>query len=114
METVNVLEAQNRLSELISRVIAGERIVIQSPTQSAVALISTAELEQLEQPNARASRLARALGQAPQLLADIEIGVVHPVMAAFGLWQEEAELDAMLEDVYSNRDQQPPRPELVV
>jgi prevent-host-death family protein len=48
METIKVAEAKSRFSELISRVVAGERFIIQRRERPIAALIGMAELERIE------------------------------------------------------------------
>ncbi len=40
---------------------------------------------------------------------EIEGGEVHPAMAAFGLWREEADLAGLADEIRANRDRQPRR-----
>lgn len=110
METINVAEAKSRFSELLSRVRAGERFLIQRRESPIAVLIGAAELELLERASRVSRRLAAALGQDQTLLEAIERGTVHPAMAAFGLWRNEPAFDDLAEQIVANRAQQPPRP----
>lgn len=49
---------------------------------------------------------ALALGQDPELLRQIEARLVHPAMAAFGLWRAEDELTALADEIEANRERQ--------
>lgn len=109
METINVAEAKSHLSELLSRVSAGERFLIQRRERPVAVLIGTDELERLERISRVARRLAAALGQDEALLAAIERGEVHPAMAAFGLWRADPDLDDLTQRIATNRAEQPPR-----
>ncbi len=110
METVNVADAKNRLSELLSRVTAGERILIQRRERPVAVLIGADELHQLERNARVARRLAAVLGQDEQLLDAIEQGEVHPAMAAFGLWRDDAATDDLAAQIAADRASQPDRP----
>lgn len=114
METVNVADAKSRLSELLSRVHAGERFLIQRRERPVAVLINTDELERLDRNARVAYRLAAALGQDEALLAAIECGAIHPAMAAFGLWRADSETTDLVERLAANRANQPTRvvPEL--
>ncbi len=109
MENINVVEAKSRFSELISRAASGERIVIQRRDRPVAILISPADLERLDRATQTARRLAMALGQDAALLAEIERREAHPAMAGFGLWADEPELDALVENIYQARQQAPRR-----
>jgi prevent-host-death family protein len=93
METINISEAKSRFSEFLSRAASGERFVILRRARPLAAIISAGELERLERAAEITRRLARSLGQSPDLLEGIETGRVHPAMAAFGLWKDEADLE---------------------
>ena len=110
MEKINVAEAKSRLSELLSRVRAGERFLIQRRESPIAVLIVADELERLERTSRISRRLAAALGQDETLLNEIERGVVHPAMAAFGLWHDDSTFDDLAERIAANRANQPPRP----
>ena len=112
METINVAEAKSRLSELLSRVTAGERFLIQRRERPVAVLIGADELERLERSSRVARRLAAALGQDEALLEQIERGEVHPAMAAFGLWRDDPDLDDLADRIAANRASQvgPPGP----
>lgn len=109
METINVADAKSRLSELLSRVRAGERFLIQRRESPMAVLIGADEWERLERTSQVSRRLAAALGQDERLLEEIERGSVHPAMAAFGLWRDDPAFDDLTERVASNRANQPPR-----
>src|SRR3712207_6422429 len=113
METINVAQAKSRLSELLSRVGAGERFLIQRRERPVAVLIGTDELAQLERASRLGRRLAAALGQDPALLDAIERGEVHPAMAAFGLWRDDPSLDDLTERIMAERASQPSRPAFV-
>ncbi len=110
METINVADAKSHLSELLSRVSAGERFLIQRRERPVAVLIGTDELERLERTSRVGRRLAAALGQDEALLAAIERGEVHPAMAAFGLWRDDPDLADLTERIATNRADQSPRP----
>ena len=110
METINVADAKSHLSELLSRVSAGERFLIQRRERPVAVLIGTDELERLERTSRVARRLAAALGQDEALLVAIERGEVHPAMAAFGLWRDDPDLDDLTQRITANRAGQPSRP----
>jgi prevent-host-death family protein len=110
METINVAEAKSRFSELISRAAAGESFIIQRRERPVAALIGAAELERLERTSRAARKLALALGQEETLLERIERREIHPVMAAFGLWQDEPDLAALAEEIAAERLHPPLRP----
>jgi hypothetical protein len=57
-------------------------------------------------------RLARALGQSEDMLRQIEEGNAHPIMAAYGLWLDDAEGGAMAETITRGRKRLCPRPEV--
>lgn len=110
LETINVAEAKSRLSELLSRVLAGERFTIQRRERPVAVLIGAAELQRIERVSQLSGRLAALLGQDADLLTAIERGEVHPAMAAFGLWRNDPELDDLAERIAANREGQAPRP----
>lgn len=111
VETINVADAEGRLSELLSRVTAGERFLIQRRERPVAVLIAADELERLERNARVARRLAAALGQDEQLLEAIEQGAVHPAMAAFGLWHDDSDTADLAERLAANRASQPTRPD---
>ena len=86
METTNVVDAKSHLSELLSRVSAGERFVIQRRERPVAVLIGTDDLERLERTSRVARRLAAAVGQDEALLAAIERGEVPPAMVTLGVF----------------------------
>jgi hypothetical protein len=59
-----------------------------------------------------AHRLALALGQDAALLRQVEAEEVHPAMAAYGLWRDEPELSALVDEIAANRQGQVSRPEI--
>jgi prevent-host-death family protein len=110
MEGINIAEAKSRFSELVSRAASGERFLIRRRERPLAVLIGAAELENLERGSQAAHRLALAFGQSAELMGQIEAGEVHPAMAAFGLWRDEADLEALTDEVYANRRRQASRP----
>ncbi|MBN2548822.1 MAG: type II toxin-antitoxin system Phd/YefM family antitoxin [Anaerolineales bacterium] len=112
MEAINMAEAKSRFSELVSRAASGERILVRRRERTVAVLISPAELERLERAAQAAHRLAEALGQDEALLARIERGEVHPVMAAFGLWRDDPTLNELVGEVYHSRQNSPQRPDV--
>jgi prevent-host-death family protein len=90
MEKINVVEARSRFSELLSRAAAGERFLIQRRERAVAVLLSHEELSRLEQKAHMAHHLALSLGQDEVLLKEVENQTLHPAMAAFGLWRDEA------------------------
>jgi prevent-host-death family protein len=106
MESINMAEAKSRFSELISRVAAGERFLIRRRQRPMAVLISSTELERLERTSDAAQRLALALGQDAELMRQVEAEEIHPAMAAFGLWQDQADLEGLAQEIYSNRERQ--------
>lgn len=112
MTAISMAEAKSRLSEVVSRAAAGERILVQRRTRPAAVLISPQELERLDRASKAALRLAAALGQDEERLERIEAGLEHPAMAAFGLWQDEPEFDDLTERLRAERDRQAQRPEI--
>lgn len=112
METINVAEAKSRFSELISRAASGERFIIQRRERPVAALIGTVDLENLERTSQVARRLALALGQEQAILEKVERRELHPAMAAFGLWREEADLADLADEIGRARLEPPARPEI--
>ncbi len=112
MTAIPVTEAKSRFSEFLSRTISGERFVIERRGRPVAALISQAELIQLERMATCALQLAQALGQDETLLNQIAAGELHPVMAAFGLWKDDDFLDDLQRDIYKNREQSSTREEI--
>jgi len=55
-----------------------------------------------------------ALEQNQRLLQQIRSGELHPIMAAFGLWRDEAELASLGEEITENRQNQPVRPTIEI
>ena len=110
MEKINVADAKSRFSELISRAATGERFIIQRRERPVAALIGAGELEGLERLSRAARRLAQVLGQSEALLERIERHEIHPAMAAFGLWRDETDLAAMVDEIAIERAQPRTRP----
>ena len=106
MESINMGEAKSRFSELISRVAAGERFLIRRRQRPMAVLISSTELERLERTSDVAQRLALALGQDAELMRQVKAEEIHPAMTAFGLWRDEADLEALAREIYANRERQ--------
>ena len=112
MENISMSEAKSRFSEYLSRAASGERFVVLRRQRPLAAIIGAGELARLERSAEITRRLAQSLGQSRQLLDDIETGVVHPAMAAFGLWKNEDDLADLEEVVSENRQRKPSRPEV--
>lgn len=112
MQTINVIEAKSRFSELLSRVVGGERFIIRRRKKPVAVLVSLAELERLEQAAQMAQNLAFSLGQSEEILAQIDQGLIHPAMAAFGLWQDESPLDNLAEEIIQSRQNNQSRAEV--
>mgnify|MGYP000876415445 CR=1 FL=1 len=112
METIKIGEVRNRFSELITRVIAGERVMIQRREKPVAVLISTGELERLERASRAAHRMALAMGQDPELLEKIETKAAHPAMAAFGLWKDEPDLATLAQEIQEERQKTSSRPDI--
>ena len=110
METINISEAKSKFSEYLSRAASGERFIIMRRARPLAALISAGDLERLQRSAEITRRLAQTLGQSPKLLDEIEAGKVHPAMAAFGLWQDEGDLDDLEAQVVKNRRRGSSRP----
>ena len=110
METINISEAKSKFSEYLSRAASGERFIIMRRARPLAALISAGDLERLERSAEITRRLAQTLGQSPKLLAKIEAGKVHPAMAAFGLWQDEEDLEDLEARIMKNRQRGSSRP----
>ncbi len=112
MESFKVAEAKSRFSELISRAAAGEHIVIQRRERPVAVLIGSAEMERLVRASNAARHLALALGQDKEILDKVERHELHPVMAAYGLWQEEADLTTMADEIEGQRQSASSRPDI--
>jgi len=112
VETINVAEAKSRFSELISRAASGERFIIQRRERPVAALIGTTELERLERTSRAARSLALALGQGEAILDKIERRDLHPAMAAYGLWRDEADLADLADEIAAERLKPPTRPDI--
>lgn len=111
MESISIGKAKSQFSELISRAASGERLLIQRRERPVAVLISPAELERLERASQLANQLALALGQRREILQQVEQGELHPAMLAFGLWQDEADLESLEDEIYRNRQDQGSRVE---
>jgi antitoxin (DNA-binding transcriptional repressor) of toxin-antitoxin stability system len=103
MQTISVVEARSRFSELLSRAAAGERFLIQRRERTVAVLLSHQELSRLEQAAQMAHHLARSLGQDEVLLEQVENQSLHPAMAAFGLWRDEAQFDNLAAEIIRER-----------
>jgi len=112
VETINVAEAKSRFSELISRAATGERFIIQRRERPVAALIGTIELERLERTSRAARRLALALGQSEVILEKVERRELHPAMAAYGLWRDEADLADLADEIAAERLKPSTRPKI--
>jgi prevent-host-death family protein len=112
MTDLNIVEAKSRFSEFVARAAAGERFVIHRRSRPLAVLISPAEFARLQRTAELGNHLAQALGQDPALLEAIAEGSVHPIMAAYGLWQAEENLDDLAGEIERNRAAQPERPAL--
>jgi prevent-host-death family protein len=112
VESINVAEAKSRFSELMSRTASGERFILFRRERPVAALIGTADLERLERSARAAHRMALALGQDEAILDKVERGELHPAMAAFGLWRDEPDLAALVEEIVAERLESPSRPRL--
>jgi hypothetical protein len=64
----------------------------------------------LERAADAALRLALALGQNRETLEKVERRELHPAMAAFGLWQEEADLANLVDKIAELRQGSTSRP----
>ena len=113
METINVVEARSRFSELLSRAAAGERFLIQRREKNIAVLLSHQELSRLEHAAHMAHHLARSLGQDETILKEIEDQRIHPAMAAFGLWRGEAQFDDLTEEIMRERQVDDERREVI-
>lgn len=47
--------------------------------------------------------LARSLGQREEILAKVAAGEFHPAMIAYGLWRDDDDLDAIMQEVIAQR-----------
>jgi len=110
MERISMSDAKSHFSEFLSRAASGERFVILRRERPLAAIIGAGELERLERSAEIARRLAQSLGQSKKLLDSIESGKVHPAMAAYGLWKDEADLAGLDETVKKDRKCSSSRP----
>jgi len=104
MHTINITEAKNRFSELISRASAGDRFIIRKHDRAMAVLIGSGEFERLERFAQVAFHLALMIGQDEAVLQRVERGEVHPAMAAFGLWRNEDDLENLAEQIDARRN----------
>lgn len=107
---------RSKISEVIENVEQTRRPTIVTENGKAKAVVldfdSYRELRQRSTSVLdRSLALARQEGQDPELLARIEVGAVHPAMAAFGLWKDTAELETLAEELDRHRQQGPRRPD---
>ena len=109
METITLSEAQEHLTEFVEQVATGEKIIIQGHDEPIAALIGAADLSRLEQRSIAARQLASTYGQDADVLKQIELREIHPVMVAFGLWRGDSAFDTLESSIYTNRLSQPPR-----
>lgn len=94
---VATAEAKARLSELVNRVIYGEeRVLIMRRGKPVAALISMEELNRLE--------TAADAGISGDTAASS-----HPIMRAFGGWAGRTDLDALVTEIYADRQATPGR-----
>jgi prevent-host-death family protein len=114
METVNMSEAKSRFSELVSRAMAGEQFLIRRRNRPAAVLIGSAELERLQRLSETTRRLAMALGQDADLLAQVEAERIHPAMAAYGLWRDVEDLAGLADEIAANRKRRSSRSEVTL
>ena len=94
MKTVSAAEAKAKLSALVAEVaFGGSHVVIERRGKPLAALVSMNDLERLERERARSARPQGALALA-------------------GVWRDvpDKELDALLSDIYSIREQDAGRP----
>jgi prevent-host-death family protein len=114
METISVSEAKSRFSELVSRAVAGERFLIRRHNSPVAVLIGSGDLERLERLSETAQRLAVLLGQDTDLLEQVEAEIIHPAMAAFGLWQDAEDLATLADEIVTNRERPSSRAEVTL
>jgi prevent-host-death family protein len=114
MQDMSVGEAKSRFSELISRATAGERFLIRRRSRPVAVLIGSDELDRLERMSQMAHRLALVLGQDAALLKQVEAEKVHPAMAAYGLWRDQPQLDALVDEIQANRQEQGSRSDVTL
>ena len=104
MQTVNVVEAKSRFSELLSRTVGGEEFIIQRRQKPVAVLIGLAEWEQLKRTAQTVRNMALNLGQSEEILQQIDDQKMHPIMAVYGLWKDEPEFDTLIEEIYQARE----------
>jgi prevent-host-death family protein len=112
MENISMSEAKSRFSEYLSRAASGERFVILRRQRPLAAIIGAGELARLERSAEITRRLAHSLGQSRKLLDEIDEGMAHPAMAAFGLWKDEEDLADLEDIIRKNRQSPSSRPEV--
>lgn len=110
MTSLSIAEVKSRFSEVVSRVAGGERVLIKRRTKPVAILIGADELERLERSANLGRQMALALGQNPSILEQIDKGLLHPAMVAYGLWKDEDDLAHLEAEVYENRSRQNSRP----
>ena len=89
---VSAAEAKRKFSEIIGRAAYGrERIIIERRGKPMAAVIGMEDLRCLEAFEGRSESEA------------------HPIMRAFGGWADRRDLDELLEEVYTAREQAPGR-----
>jgi prevent-host-death family protein len=103
MTDLNIVESKSRFSEIVARAAAGEHFVIHRRSLPVAVLISSGEWDRLQRSAELGQRLAQALGQDSDILDAVAAGTAHPIMAAFGLWQEEDDLAGPAADIARNR-----------
>lgn len=103
--SISVGEAKSRFSELISRALSGERFVVRRRDKVVAAIIGPEDFGRLDKRRAKAIQMSRALGQREDILKQIEAGEVHPLMAAYGLFEDQPEWDDVVDLAYKNRKQ---------
>ncbi len=105
MDTIDISvgDAKSRFSEMISRVASGERFVIRRRNKPVAALISTADLEKLDDRQKIAADVARHLGKKASIVRALETGQLHPLVAFYGAWADQPEWDNIVTDIYKNR-----------
>ncbi len=104
MQTMNVVEAKSRFSELLSRTVGGEKFIIQRREKPVAALVGLAEWEQLQRLAQVNRGQALKLGQSEEILRQIENQEIHPAMIAYGLWKDEPDLENLIDEIYQARE----------
>ena len=89
--SLGTAEIKARLSEIINRVAFGhERLLVLRRGKPVAALVSVDDLRRLE-----AIDSARTGGENEN---------VHPIMRAFGGWADRDDIDALLIEIYADRE----------